>query len=124
MNIENAVDFIHTIGDQCSACLPVNNSLIPLLILNETMAHHLQDKDLPLKNLYTVIRSSELGARNHLSRLEKNSWLAIEKSKIDTRVKLIKPTKKLLDTYQQLSLSFIPTAQKLCANCPHYKSKS
>jgi len=124
MKIETTVDFIDAVSDECTACLPINNSLIPLLILNQTMTHHLRDKDLSLKNLYTAIRSSELGARNHLSRLEKNSWLAIEKSKIDTRVKLIKPTKKLLDTYEQLSLSFIPTAQKFCADCPHYKSKS
>jgi DNA-binding MarR family transcriptional regulator len=124
MKTKTAVDLIHTVNDECSACLPINNSLIPLLILNQAMNHHLSNKDLPLKNLYAAIRSSELGARNHLSRLEKNSWLAIEKSSTDTRVKLIKPTKKLLDTYEHISNTLSASAERLCFDCPRLKDKS
>ena len=123
MKIKTTVDLIDAVSDGCSACLPINNSLIPLLILNQTMTHFISEKDLSLKNLYTSINSSELGARNHVTRLEKNSWVAIEKSSADTRVKLIKPTKKLLDTYEQLSLNLTSGTQKFCIDCPNSKTK-
>jgi len=122
--MKTTVDFIDAVSDRCSTCLPINNSFIPLQILNQTMIHHLNDQDLSLKNLYVAIKSSDLGARNHISRLEKNRWLTIEKSTLDKRAKLIKPTKKLLDTYELMSHSFTPTVYKFCKDCPYIKRES
>lgn len=120
MKTKTVVNLINEVNQKCASCFPINNSLIPLFILNKTMDYHLNEKILSLKNLYSEISSSELGARNHITRLERKEWLSIEKSLIDTRVKVIKPTKKLIDTYEQLTDGFVPLGLVLCNQCPHY----
>ena len=122
MKTKFTVDLIHGVSHECSMHLPINNSLIPLLILNQTMSHHLSEQELSLKKLYTTLGTSELGARNHITKLAQQNWLIIEKSTEDTRVKLVRPTQKLIDTFEHLSGELDPTTLKVCDDCPHLKS--
>lgn len=82
---------------------PLDNSLIPLSIILKTIRSHFEDRDLSLKQLYSELKSSEIGTRIHIEKLANTNWLKIEKSTNDHRVKLIKPTTKMLDTFNSLS---------------------
>ena len=79
---------------------PINNSLEMMKVLNHVMIYHIEKQSLSLKVLYTELKVSELCARSNLKRMETNGWLTIEKLKNDSRVRIIKPTNKLVYSYK------------------------
>lgn len=103
MQTKATVIFADEISKLLNSRLPINNSVIPLSIILKTMRYHLEDKELSFKKLYSEVKSSEIGARIHVSRLVNTNWIQIEKSTNDFRVKVIKPTAKMLDTFNSLS---------------------
>lgn len=82
---------------------PLDNSLIPLSIILKTIRFHFEDRELSLKLLYSELNSSEIGARIHIQKLANTNWLQIEKSILDKRVRLIKPSSKMLVTFESMS---------------------
>jgi hypothetical protein len=103
MQTKATVIFADEITKLLNSRLPINNSVIPLSIILKTMRYHLDDDELSFKKLYSEVKSSEIGARIHVSRLVNTNWIQIEKSTNDFRVKVIKPTEKMLDTFNSLS---------------------
>ncbi len=79
---------------------PINNSLEMMKILNLVMEYHLKNTSLSLKILYTELKISDLCARSNLKRMESNGWLSIEKLENDSRVRVLKPTEKLINSYE------------------------
>lgn len=116
MQTKATVIFADEISKLLSSRLPINNSVIPLSIILKTMRYHLEDDELSFKKLYSEVKSSEIGARIHVSRLVNTNWIQIEKSTYDFRVKVIKPTTKMLETFKQLS-------NEIKAKVPIYEEK-
>jgi hypothetical protein len=81
------------------AHLPIQNSIAYEIILI-SMMFYINCKELSLKNLFTNIKASEMGARYHVNRLIKEGWLDIKQSENDHRVKFIYPTIKLIQQYE------------------------
>lgn len=103
MQTKETVFFADDLNNLLTARLPINNSIIPLSIILKTMRYHLESNELSLKKLYSEVKSSELGTRIHISKLIKNNWISINTCSKDSRVKIIKPTAKMLDTFNALS---------------------
>ena len=107
---------IEGLFEQCDAHFPINNSTIPLLILIKTIRYELAGEALPLKVICAELNSSDLCTRNHIAKLEKNGWLEVRASGEDGRVKLVKSTPRLTNTFDQLAGSLNPKLQMLI-NC-------
>ena len=103
MQTKETVFFADDLNNLLTTRLPINNSIIPLAIILKTMRYHLESNELSLKKLYSEVKSSELGTRIHISKLIKNNWISINTCSKDSRVKIIKPTAKMLDTFNALS---------------------
>ncbi len=103
MQTKETVFFADDLNNLLTTRLPINNSIIPLAIILKTMRYHLESNELSLKKLYSEVKSSELGTRIHISKLIKNNWISINTCSKDSRVKIIKPTAKMLDTFNTLS---------------------
>jgi hypothetical protein len=80
--------------------LPIETSLIAYELILMVMLHFSLEKDLPLKIIFANKNFTEMGARYHLTRLIKNGWLKSERSSDDLRVKVTKPTSKLISTFE------------------------
>ena len=107
------IETIEELIEKCDEHFPINNSTIPLLILIKTIRYELAGETLSLKAMCTELNSSELCARSHIAKLEKNGWLEVKVSHMDRRVKLIKSSKRLKDTIIQLVNSLNPTIHSL-----------
>lgn len=81
--------------------LPIENSLIAYEVILIAMKFHVEKEELPLKVIFSNKNFTEMGARYHLNRLIKNSWLDSERSQSDLRVRVISPTKKLICAYNK-----------------------
>lgn len=80
---------------------PINNSIQMMKVLNLVMEYHIKKQPLSLKVLYTELNVSNLCARSNIKRMEDKGWLSIEKLKSDSRVRVIKPTKRLIHSYDR-----------------------
>lgn len=118
MNTQNTVNLINEVSRSCVAYFPINNSFIPLLIINQTMSFYLNRGELSLKSLYANINSSELGARNHITRLERKNWVSVEPSLLDKRVKVVKPTEKLIRSFELVADALTVVDVSECCDCP------
>ena len=106
-------EIIEELFEQCDAHFPINNSTIPLLILIKTIRFELNGEALSLKTMCAELKASDLGTRLHITKLEKNGWLAVKTSPSDGRVKLIVTTPKLLATFDQLTNNLNPNMHHL-----------
>ena len=96
-------ELIESLFEKCDSHLPLNNSAIPLLILAKTIKREENGEDLTLKMLCRELKSSDLCTRTHVSKLEKKGWVRVVNSTTDGRVKLLRSTPKLVNTFQKLS---------------------
>lgn len=104
-NFNNVIRFIESlrlIRIESETLLPINNSFIRYDLLNIVILYELQGKQLSIKKLYSSIKYSDIGIRNHLIHLVENDWLKIEGSVDDKRVKIIHATEKLWKKYEKL----------------------
>ena len=101
--MENLAKLIEDLFEQCDSHLPISNSLIPLRILAKTIHREAKDEDLTLKMLCRELKSSDLCTRTHINKLEKHDWLKLEHSNSDARVKMVKSTPKLVETFKKIS---------------------
>lgn len=81
--------------------LPIETSLIAYEVILIAMKFHVENEELPLKVIFSNKNFTEMGARYHLNRLIKNGWLDSERSQSDLRVRIIRPTKKLICAYNE-----------------------
>lgn len=109
--------FMNDLVKKCNDEFPINNSIEVLKILNYAMCFHILDKPLSLKVLYTELNVSELCARSNIRRLEENKWLSLITNNSDTRVRLIKPTDKLISQYQSFCESVLISKEHLKDCC-------
>ncbi len=107
------INFMNDLVRRCNEDLPINNSIEIMKILNYVMVFHISDQPLSLKVLYTELNVSELCARTNIRRLEEKNWLSIKTLDSDTRVRLIKPTVKLISQYHVLCKSILISKDNL-----------
>lgn len=88
--------------------LPVSSSLIPLLVICIILHHDEIGDDLTLKTLYSrLYMYSDVGVKNHLSKLKLKGWIQIKPSNSDGRVKCIVGTKRLHAAFDKVTKVFI-----------------
>ena len=95
-------EVIESLLEESAKHFPINNSIVPLFILVKTLRFQLAGKSLSLKSICTELQCSDLCARSHIAKLEKNGWLKINLSQTDKRVKLINATPKLVKKFKLL----------------------
>lgn len=79
--------------------LPIDSSPIAYEIILMCMSYYYDEKELPLKVIFLSKHFTEMGARSHVSRLVKGNWIEVIKSDQDLRIKIIKPTPKLINIF-------------------------
>ena len=87
--------------DAAFSLLPIETSIIAYEIILITMRHYFMEEELSLKIIFSNKNFTEMGARYHLNRLIKNDWIISEKSEQDLRVRIIKPTDKLIEVFDR-----------------------
>lgn len=107
------INFMNDFVKRCNDDFPINNSIEVLKILNYVMSFHIMNQPLSLKVLYTELNVSELCARSNIRRLEENKWLTIKTFDSDSRVRLIKPTDKLISQYHSFCESILILKENL-----------
>lgn len=104
-------EVIEELFEQCDTHFPINNSTVPLLILIKTIRYELNGEALSLKRMCAELNSSNLCTRNHIAKLERNGWLEVKTSGSDGRVKLIRGTPRIINTFNQLGRNLNPNFQ-------------
>lgn len=82
--------------------LPIQNSLIALDILNSVALAHFQSQPLSVKGLMAVLPHSLAGLRYHYSRLLNEGWILTVQDRDDARIRWVRPTDRLLASYQTI----------------------
>lgn len=108
------INLMNEIIGKYNDSFPINNSLEMMKVLNLVMEYHIINQPLSLKILYTELKISDLCARSNLKRMEKNGWLSIEKLENDTRVRIIKPSNKLICAYQNFYRKITEKNHSIC----------
>lgn len=108
------ISFMNELIGKYNDQFPIHNSLEMMKVLNLVMEYHLKKQPLSLKILYTELKISDLCARSNLKRMETNGWLNIEKMENDTRVRILKPTKKLIDSYEKFYRKITDNNENIC----------
>lgn len=75
---------------------PVDHSFIPYDILIIVLDFHFCNKKLSVKNLFVLTKFSDMGLRYHFKRLVDTGWIDLVKSEVDSRIKEVVPSDKLL----------------------------
>lgn len=83
--------------------LPIGHSFIPFDILLAVIRANTEGKDLTVKSLFTSLPYSDMGIRYHFRILIKNGWLELHNGDIDTRIRRVKPTEKLIKRFALLA---------------------
>lgn len=99
--ISSQIDKLITELNSAFEYLPIENSTIAYEIILVTMKFYVDQKELSLKQLFFNNNFTEMGARYHLDRLVKNDWLILDKSENDRRVKIVKPTQNLVNSFKK-----------------------
>ena len=73
---------------------------------------------LTVKRLFATLPYSSTGVRYHFERLLNDGWLELDDGINDKRIKIVKPSPKLIDTFQRLSGGLQPITLKNCDDCP------
>ena len=73
---------------------------------------------LTVKRLFATLPYSSTGVRYHFERLLNDGWLEFDDGITDKRIKIVKPSPKLIDTFQRLSGGLQPITLKNCDDCP------
>lgn len=80
---------------------PIRNSSIVFDLILIVNHYNLINQNLTLKKIFLSLPYSENGIRKQIRHLVKFGWLDIYKSRIDGRIKLVKPSKKLIKSYKK-----------------------
>lgn len=99
------IDWFCGIRQRLGHHLPLQNSLIPLDILNTVMSAHLGGRELPVKSLMSQLPYSLAGLRFHYARLLDAGWIENRPSERDARIRLVIPSDRLLACYEAAFLA-------------------
>ncbi len=94
---------------------PINNSIEMMKILNLVMEYHIKKQPLSFKILYTQLKISDLCARGNIKRMENKGWLRIDTLKTDNRVRIIRPTSKLISSYKNFYEKISKNKKLICS---------
>lgn len=108
LEVKHVVGNLYIINNKLIQHLPLNNSLIPYFIMINVMHYFLEDKALSMKVLSNELTCSHNGTKKQLQVLIKDKWLTVINSQTDKRVKLIRPSKKLITKFSNLSFDVLP----------------
>jgi len=83
--------------------LPISHSIIPYQILLVVMYSHIRNDELSVKQLFNSGAFSEMGNRYHFKKLIESEWIILKDHPKDFRLKLIKPSEKLMMAFVNIS---------------------
>lgn len=95
-----------------SSLLPIGHSFIPFDILVAVVRGNAEVEDLTVKALFTALPYSDMGIRYHFRTLIKNGWIELHNGDKDTRIRLVKPTEKLIKRFALLTQQLKPLLEK------------
>jgi hypothetical protein len=98
-----------------NAHLPTYGSLICYDLALHVMAS-VGHTTVSLKQVYMALPYSEAHLRKHLRRFEKDDWVLMKRHPEDARNRMIEPTQKMLDAYQQYFLLYLTVAANIVAS--------
>lgn len=87
---------------EISALLPIGHSFIPFDILLATYCGDENGNELTVKALFASLPYSDMGIRYHFKKLLDQGWLELQVGEIDTRIKRVKPSMKLIEKLIEL----------------------
>lgn len=116
------VNSLLDLRERISEKLPIGNSLLALDILVVVMKSDGGGELLTVKRLFATLPYSSTGVRYHFERLLNDGWLEFDHDANDRRIKVVKPSHKLIDTFENLSEELDSLASKACEDCPNLKS--
>ena len=99
------LDQVQRVRHQLGGELPIQNSLIALDILNNVALNHVKEQPLPVKSLMGALPHSPAGLRHHYARLIDDGWIKTEPDGEDGRVRLVKPSDRLINAYRNIFAS-------------------
>ncbi len=103
------VNLLRDIRWQISIHLPIGHSYIPQDIIFKILDSHFENREMSVKILFAELPYSIMGTRHHFDRLIKSSWIELQKSDKDARVKIVKPSTKLLKRLHLLTTNLEKT---------------
>jgi len=103
------LEFIRLLSS-CNAVLiqrlPVNASVIPLVLLLQTLDADANGREVSVKQLFSSVPFSEMGVRVHFRRLIHQGWIEITAHPGDSRCKLVKASRRLIETFNKTVADF------------------
>lgn len=102
------VEALTAIRHMTSTRLPIGNSTLPYDILLVVLRQKPSDEKLTVKRLLASLPHSATGIRYHFDHLREGGWIKLTPDKIDARVKVVIPTKKLMREFDSLCRNLMP----------------
>lgn len=91
-----------------SELLPIGHSFIPFDILITAIRGNDDGKELTVKALFASLPYSDMGIRYHFNQLLKQGWITLHNGDIDSRIKRVSPSEKLIQSFELLYLRTQP----------------
>ncbi len=83
--------------------LPVGNSSIPFDLVLLLFSNHARGgAPMSIKTLFGSLPYSDMGMRYHLNALLSEGWISIERGPRDNRLRLVRPTEKLIERFESV----------------------
>jgi hypothetical protein len=101
--INEVTIFLMKVREVTAEHLPISHSIIPYQILLVVMYYHIRNDELSVKQLFNSGAFSEMGNRYHFKKLIQSDWIILKEHPKDFRLKLIKPSEKLMMAFASIS---------------------
>ena len=101
--INEVTIFLMKVREVTAEHLPISHSIIPYQILLVVMFYHIRNDELSVKQLFNSGAFSEMGNRYHFKKLIQSDWIILKDHPKDFRLKLIKPSEKLMMAFANIS---------------------
>jgi hypothetical protein len=108
-NIHAVINLLIQVREITSSHLPIGHSFIPYEMMLIVVSHYISQEELTVKRLFNSGEFSEMGNRYHFRRLIEKDFIVLKNHPNDSRLKLILPSQKLLDCFDQVSKQLFDT---------------
>lgn len=102
-NIHAVLNLLIKVREITSSHLPIGHSFIPYEMMLIVVSHYISQEELTVKRLFNSGEFSEMGNRYHFRKLIEKDFIVLKNHPLDSRLKLILPSQKLLDCFDQVS---------------------
>jgi len=102
-NIHAVINLLMQVREITSSHLPIGHSFIPYEMMLIVVRHYISQEELTVKRLFNSGEFSEMGNRYHFRKLIEKDFIVLKNHPLDSRLKLILPSQKLLDCFDQVS---------------------